>query len=141
MGMTIVSDSDRLDDVNRTGFRFRAGDLRSDWTNLQDMEIVKLFSWSSTRLPIKSIDDEARIVTFFGTSGTDPRLFDWARDRYFVDGVCEGLDQPGEWYLNRKSGVRTYWPFPNEDPSAVAAYAPVLEQVSRSACATAKPVT
>ena len=34
--------------------------------------------------------------------------------RYYVENALELLDQPGEWYLNRETGVLSYWPMPGE---------------------------
>ncbi len=35
-----------------------------------------------------------------------------AGDRYYVENVFEELDSPGEWYLNRQTGVLSYMPKP-----------------------------
>ncbi len=126
---SLTNPFDRSDEANRTAFRFRAGDLSSDWRNPTDMEVVKLFSWSTTRLPVAEIDDARGIISFGGSTGTDPRLFDWAGGRYYVEHVFEGLDQPGEWYLDRPTGTLYYKPMPGERPDEVEAVAPALEHL------------
>src|SRR5262249_4295190 len=39
------------------------------------------------------------------------------------------LDQPGEWYLNRKTGIVRYWPKPGEDMRTAQVIAPQLEEL------------
>ncbi len=126
---SIINPFDRKDERNQEGFRFREGDLSADWRNPADIEIVKLFSWSTTRLPVAEIDEERRIVTFAGRTGPDPRLFDWAGNRYYVDHVFEGLDSPGEWYLDRPTGTVYYMPMPGEQPETIEAVAPAIEHL------------
>ncbi|MBD3291926.1 MAG: hypothetical protein GF393_03315, partial [Armatimonadia bacterium] len=125
----LINPFDRSDEANRTAFRFHEGDLSGDWRNPGDMEVVKMFSWSTTRLPVAEIDDEANIIRFNGHTGTDPRLFDWAGNRYYIEHVFEGLDQPGEWYLDRDTGTLYYKPIPGEQPDEIEAYVPAIEHL------------
>ena len=112
---------------NRCSFRYKPGDLRADWTNLADVEVVALQYWTEARLHIKSLDEKTQLVTFTGPSW---RPLNWAKG-YIVDNVREALDEPGEWYLDRKTGVLTYWPLPGEDMTKAEVVAPVLEQLVR----------
>jgi len=125
----LINPYDRSDERNRGAFRFRDGDLSADWRNPTDIEIVKMFSWSATRLPVAAIDEERDIVHFAGTTGPDPRLFDWAGNRYYVDNVFEGLDSPGEWYLDRPTGALHYMPRPGEEPATAGAFMPLVERL------------
>ncbi len=51
----------------------------------------------------------------------------WEREqRYRLDNFFEALDQPGEWYLDRKTGVLSYWPLPGEDMTKAEVIAPVV---------------
>ncbi len=125
----LINPYDRSDERNRSAFRFREGDLSGDWRNPTDIEVVKMFSWSTTRLPVAEIDDARNVVRFNGTTGTDPRLFDWAGGRYYVENVFEGLDSPGEWYLDRPTGTLYYMPRPDEDPAKLEAVMPMVERL------------
>jgi hypothetical protein len=128
----LVNPKNRKDPINRKAFRFRPGDLRADWTNLHHVEIVKLFGWSETRLPIASVDEEQHVCVCAGLcSGSYRRLFDWYGPRYFVENVFEGLDRPGEWYLDRRTGVLYYWPMPGEEIDDIEVVAPVLDCLVR----------
>ncbi|MBI3920787.1 MAG: right-handed parallel beta-helix repeat-containing protein [Armatimonadetes bacterium] len=115
------------DPQNAKAFHFKAGDINKSWTNLKDVEVVVLQYWTEARLRIAEVDDQTSTVTFTGSSW---RPLTWSKG-YVVENVCEGLDAPGEWYLNRKTGVLTYWPLPGEDMTKAEVIAPVAEQLVR----------
>jgi hypothetical protein len=99
------------DEVERRSFKFRPGDIRKDWTNIDDVEVVVLQFWMAPRLRIQSIDEAHSSVLFTGGSF---RPLTWSFG-YYVDNVYEGLGAPGSWYLNRKTGVLSYHAMPGED--------------------------
>jgi parallel beta-helix repeat protein len=107
-------------------FEFRPGDIRPDWRNLEDVEVIVYHFWTDSHLPIQSIDTAKNIVTFKHKAGkvfTDDFTEDGAR--YIVENVYEGLDAPGEWYLDRKTGVLSYIPMPDEDMKTAEVMAPL----------------
>lgn len=108
-------------------FQFKPGDIRADWTNLEDVEVIVYHFWTDSHLPIRSVDTVSNLVTFAHKAGktfTDDFSEDGAR--YVVENVFEGLDLPGEWYLNRKTGTLYYKPKPGEEPDKVEVIAPWL---------------
>lgn len=113
-------------------FRFAPGDLKSAWTNPADSEVVLLHFWVDTHLPIASINDATRLVTFAKQSRlrfTDD--YSQKGARYYVENVREALDEPGEWYLDRKTGVLSYLPRPGEDMTRAEVIAPRLSELVR----------
>jgi len=114
-------------------FRFAPGDLKSDWTNLSDVEIVVLHSWVDVHLPVATIDETDRIVIF--TRSSRRQLYDdylmKKGARYYVDNVFENLSQPGEWYLNRKRSLLYYLPKSGEEPNCAEIIAPQLASLIR----------
>lgn len=113
-------------------FEFADGDLDSRWTNLGDVEVIVYHFWTDSHLPIQSIDTTRNIVTFRHKAGkvfTDD--FSENGARYIVENVWEGLDSPGEWYLNKKTGVLYYYPLPGEDLSQVEVIAPFAPEFMR----------
>lgn len=113
-------------------FVFAPGDLRADWRNLQDVEVIVYHFWTDSHLPIASIDTATNLVTFAHRAGktfTDDFSEDGAR--YIVENVFEGLDQPGEWYLDRPAGRLYYQPRPGEDPNRLEIVAPVAPALLR----------
>lgn len=124
---SVPLDSNLNNPINLRGFRFKPGEIRQDWTNLEDVEVVILQFWTEARLFIENIDPATRTVLFTGSSF---RPLSWSKG-YYVDNVLEGLNKPGEWYLNRKSGVLSYWPMPGEELNKTEVIVPVAEELVR----------
>ena len=106
-------------------FQFKPGDIRADWTNLSDVEVIVYHFWTDSHLPIQSVDTQSNLVTFAHKAGkvfTDDFTEEGAR--YIVENVFEGLDAPGEWYLNRHTGQLFYYPMPGEDLTRAEVVAP-----------------
>lgn len=113
-------------------FRFKPGDLSARWTNLTDVEVVMLHFWVDTHLPIARINEATRMVNFARSSRRRfTEGFRGGNARYYVDNVYEGLDWPGEWYLNRKTGALSYLPRRGEDMRRADVIAPRLSTLVR----------
>jgi len=113
-------------------FQFKPGDIRADWTNLQDVEVIVYHFWTDSHLPIQSVDTVSNLVTFAHKADktfTDDFTEDGAR--YIVENVFEGLDAPGEWYLNRHTGQIFYYPKPGENMEKVEVVAPFAPALVR----------
>ncbi len=117
------------DSRRRAAFKFHSGDIKQ-WDDLDDAEVILLRSWDESRLRITEVDTEASTV-IFTTPGE--AVFRWVEEhaRYYVENVRAGLDCPGEWYLDRKSGVVYYWPLADEDMTAAQVIAPFAQQLVR----------
>jgi hypothetical protein len=114
--------------ANRFGF---AGDqIRSDWANLGDVEVVGFHLWATSRMRIATIDVAEHAVTFKGATQS---LQNWGLfprgHRYFVENVKEALGEPGQWYLDRPTGTLTYVPRSREQPEQTVIVAPRLDQL------------
>ena len=46
----------------------------------------------------------------------------------YLENALEILDQPGEWYLDRSTGILSYWPRPGEDLAKTEVVAPVAQK-------------
>jgi len=114
-------------DPPNQAFRFSPGDIES-WSNPGDVIVEVFHSWATSLHHIQSVDTAGGVVTFTGPAA-------WAFEywgpsqRYRVENVFEELDAPGEWYLDRSTGVLTYLPLPGEDPAAAQVVAPVSGQL------------
>ena len=111
---------------------FADRDLRR-WDNLEDVEIVALTRWIESRSPIDEVDPDKRTVTFskqstFRLEDTNNR---GKYARYYVENILEALDQPGEWYLNRRDGTLYYIPKRGERLGRAVVEAPALPQLVR----------
>ena len=110
--------------------RYQGDEVRSDWANLHDVETVGFHQWGISRLRIESVDTQQRIIQFTGATCTKSG---WNRfpkdDRFFLVNVKEAMSEPGEWYLDRPSGVLTYIPKPGEKPDSTVVVAPALDRI------------
>jgi len=110
----------------QASFRFHEGELKA-WKNANNAEVVAMTRWVESRLPIATLNESERMVTFgkrsvFRLESGDP---------YYVENALELLDEPGEWYLDGKSGTLYYMPLPDENMDETKVIAPVLAQIIR----------
>lgn len=108
---------------------FRAGDVKPEWAQLPDARLVMLMKWTDLHLPIQSVDAAARIAKLPG----EPRPY-WMDEpdaRYWVENVPDALDAPGEWYLDRVSGVLRYLAPAGVNPNEAVVVAPRLQELVR----------
>ncbi len=109
-----------------TRFQFREGDLKS-WPSVTNGEVVAMSRWVESRLPVTSVDESTHIVNFGKRS-----VFELQKDDlYYIEGLVEVLDAPGEWYLDAAEGKLFYAPIAGEKPDKIEAIAPVLAQLIR----------
>lgn len=108
-------------------FTYREGDINPAWAG-RGVEINALSKWAGFRMPIQSVDANARLVTL--TKETPP--FNWGGTvdaRYWIENAPEGLDSPGEWRLDIDSGVLTYLAKQGERLDRLDVIAPVTPQL------------
>ena len=107
----------------------------------QDAELVVYENWSVSRARIAS-QAEGRLstATSVGWIGHGDATTASPGKPAFVEHARAGLDQPGEWFLDRKAGVLTYLGRNDEKPTAEAVVAPTLSQLIKIAGTKANPV-
>ena len=119
----------RGDATTKMGFRYKPGDIRR-WTNLDEVNVLQFHSWTASLHWIKELDEENHVVRFTAPANW-PTGYWTQNERYYLENFPEALDAPGEWYLDRKSGVLGYWPMPGEDLTRAKVVAPRLRHVVR----------
>ncbi len=119
----------RKDPAAKISLHYQDKDLKP-WSNLDDAVAVVYHSWTTSRHRIKSIDPQSHRVEFTAPSGW-PMGYWEKNQRYYVEFVREGLDSPGEWYLDRRSGLLSYYPRAGEDMTKVEVVAPQAEDLLR----------
>ena len=62
--------------------------------------------WADEHIGIASIDTTGQTITLDGNHTYGLK----ADQPYYVYNLLEEIDSPGEWYLNRDTGVLYYWP-------------------------------
>jgi hypothetical protein len=106
--------------------KFKPGDIKKEWAEPGDVEVVALLAWADFRMFIRAVD-EANSVT---TLSNKPRPSNKENDaRYWVENAADALDAPGEWYLDRKSGLVSYLAHPGEDLSQAEVVVPQLQDL------------
>ncbi|MEA1950073.1 MAG: right-handed parallel beta-helix repeat-containing protein, partial [Planctomycetota bacterium] len=113
-----------IDKNNTRAFYFKEGDMKQ-WSNLRDVIAVVYHSWETSIHHIRSIDPETCLATFLETAPWPMGRWE-KQQRYYVENVFEGLDRPGEWYLNRKTATLYYYPLPGEKMDRIQAVAPLV---------------
>lgn len=111
-------------------FQFNGEDIRADWQNLNDVEVIITHRWTMSRLRIESVDPAARAVDLGGHTRAKAAQYQLgAGRRYFIENVKEALTEPGHWYLDRPTGELTYLPQPGETSDETTIIAPHLTKL------------
>ena len=86
------------------------------WTEAKDIWVHGYWGrdWSSEHLPVAAIDAEKHTVHM----GHPTRYGHYPDKRFYFLNLLEELDQPGEWYLDRETGLLYFWP--PEPPAATS---------------------
>ncbi len=86
---------------------YRQADARN-WSRPEDGEVFIFpgYNYWNNILPIKGLDPATRTIRL----GAEASYGIAPGDRYFVQGLFEELDAPGEWYLDRQSQTLYFWP-------------------------------
>jgi len=85
------------------------GDRPSQWTDVEDVWVhgYWIYDWADTYERVKAIDVDSREITTYEPHGAYGYT---VGQRYYFPNVLEELDEAGEWYLDRKSGILYFWP-------------------------------
>ena len=109
-------------------FKYRGTDIKPEWAAAGDVEVIALQAWAELRMQIREVKPDERRVTLAGTCQPSNREND---ARYWLENAAEFLDSPGEWYLDAKTGVLSYWPLHGEDMTRAEVIAPRLNELLR----------
>lgn len=107
-------------------FYFNKGDIKK-WRNLSDIEIIVFHKWIEERMPISQVNEETDLVVSFRKSVMALEK----NTRYRVENIFEALKEPGQWYLDRHSGLLYYIFKEGETIDNLEVYAPYLTQAIR----------
>jgi hypothetical protein len=110
----------------QTRFRFGSGDLPA-WKTIGVAEAVVMNRWADSRLPVASVQEDQRVISFSKRSVFSLEV----GDLYYLEGALEALDEAGEWCFDRQAHVIYYLPRLGESLNKVNAVAPSLQQVLR----------
>ncbi len=106
---------------------FHGGDIKPEWAQAGDVEVVALLAWADFRMFIRAVDANNHVATL----SANPRPSNKENNaRYFIENAPDGLDAPGEWRLDRRTGLLTYIARPGEDLTKAEVIAPQLEELA-----------
>jgi hypothetical protein len=114
--------------LSRDRFVFARGDLQA-WPDLADVELRLYFSWNTGTFPLKSVDPATRLAVLGGPAVWSIPKEGMSTSPYLVFNHPGACDAPGEWQLDRTSGVLRVLPFGDEDLGAAEVVAPVIERL------------
>ncbi len=115
-------------DLGRSAIKYKPSDY-VNYSNLEQVEVVLFHSWNNSRLVIEEVNEEERVISFTGRIGRRMHTESLIYNRYYFENVFEGLDQPGEWYFNSKTGK--LYLYPVSDLLNAYVRVPVLNQLVR----------
>jgi hypothetical protein len=107
--------------------QFHAGDVRPEWAGPGDVELVTLQAWAQTRNQIREVVEASNLVSLAGDALANNSE---ANARFYIENAPVAL-QPGQWRLERRTGVVTYWPEAGEDVPRARITAPGLYDLAR----------
>ncbi len=113
---------------------YTSSDARmANWANQDDIEFVYDVEWSRSLVKVSSIKpgQGGSIVTMQQPYFRLSRTKDGVQTKLptYIQNAMELLDEPGEWYLNRKTHVVYYLPRSGENPAQSEVIAPVVERL------------
>ena len=94
---------------------------------MRNAKVTVYHKWDESLVSVKSLDDATHTLTF-DTPTTHP-AGGWGVTQYVVWNVREGMQEPGQWYLDRTRGKLVYWPLPGENLAYAKVVAPTTETV------------
>jgi hypothetical protein len=120
------------------GVRFDPATFSKKHWEKPDEAIIHIYQsmyWGNLQWHLKHIDWDQHIL-WFGHGGQqmgakwfeDPCGVD-QRSFFFIENVFEELDTPGEWYLDRETGILYYLPPDGVDLDAAVIEVPVLQRL------------
>ncbi len=111
---------------DRSGKIVYEGDRPERWIEENDLWLhgYWFWDWAEQRMKVQAIDTEKKVMALAPPHhGYGYRKNQWY---YAFNALCE-IDQPGEWYLNRTTGILYFYPpEPIERGRAVVSVAPTL---------------
>jgi hypothetical protein len=107
-------------------FKFKPGDIKPAWANDPDVEVIGLEKWTVFRQHIAAVLTESNVVRLTGQAAPHTRE---SGAQYYIENAPDALDAPGEWHLDRKTGIVSYLARPGEDLSKAEVIAPVLDEL------------
>ena len=119
------------------------GDRPKRWSGEKDVMLhgYWFWDWADQRYRVESIDAEQRVITL---PSKPQHAFGFRKGQWYYayNLLCE-LDRPGEWFLDRESGILYFWP-PVANPGsgkAIISVLPNLVKLNKASYVTLRGFT
>ncbi|HPM83591.1 MAG TPA: right-handed parallel beta-helix repeat-containing protein [Candidatus Anammoximicrobium sp.] len=126
----------------REGIFTYDGDRPKRWSGAQDVMLQGywFWDWADQRLKVASIDTENRVITL---QAQPQHAFGFRKGHwYYAYNLLTELDRPGEWYLDRQTGILYFWPpAPIENGKPMISVLPKLVTMKDVAYVTLRGMT
>ncbi len=99
-------------------------DVSSEFHNFEDVNVRILHYWHDELMNIKDMDLNSGKISL--TRASTMLISDI--DRYYFENVFEALNEPGEWYLDSKSGELYYVPEKGDNVDELVLYGSTLKK-------------
>ena len=96
-------EGERFND-NPFQFKFRAGDIKLEWAEPGDVEVIAFEKWTDIRQFIREVNTTSNVATLSGSGAPHTRE---AGAQYFIENAPDAIDVPGEWRLDQRTGILT----------------------------------
>jgi hypothetical protein len=110
-----------------TTLYYNPDDLGS-WLDTNNAEFTVFHAWDDSYTGVASIDTTSRSITFSNKLTHPPGAYaSWAGEKtmqYIVWNIREGMNYPGQWFVDRTNRKVVYWPFPHEKEETLMAMIP-----------------
>jgi len=93
------------------GFNYE-GDRPGRWKDVNDIWVhgYWAYDWANSYEHVRSLDLQKHLVKTSPPYGNYGFRSGGEGGRFYFLNILEELDEPGEWYLERKSGILYFWP-------------------------------
>jgi hypothetical protein len=126
---------------SKTGKFMYEGDRPRRWVGEKDAWLhgYWFWDWSDQRHKVEAIDTERRVISVVPPyHGYGYRKGQW----FYAFNILAELDSPGEWYLDRESGILYFWPpAAVEQGAAVVSMLPTLVTLEGTSHVTIRGLT
>jgi parallel beta-helix repeat protein len=110
--------------------RYRGADIKKEWADRGNVELVGFLAWIDFRTPIAAVDEASHTLTLSLSPSLARAYLPEEEDvRYFIENAPDALDAAGEWYLDKKTQTVSYIPTEGEDMKRDEVVAPVLARL------------
>ncbi len=105
------------------------------WKNIADLELIYLNNNDGSRKRVGAVNETEQTCTLPAPHQWPPNVLPGEYQighpvppyACYFENALELLDGPGQWYLDRQTGVLSYWPRPGENLKAAEVIAPVVQ--------------